>query len=694
LYQEGFFRQAIDASGWQQDAYPFNEPAMLPIQPARNNEGDWLRVPLRLPGRTVLLRVWKAAVGRTALYLLDSNDPLNSPADRGITAKLYASGSEMRFLQDLTLGVAGWRVIDALHPELEVCHLNEGHAAFAVLERARAVALRSGVSFWEAFWATRGGNIFTTHTPLDGAFDRFDSALIRKYFAIAKGFADETGMAVKDLLALGRTDGGNENEPFNMGYLALRGSALTFGVSRLHGAVSRQLFRRIFPRWPASQVPVGHITNAVHMPSWDSVEADKIWTDACGKARWRGMPDELAPSIECVSDEALWTLRGESRQCLVRHVRSRLKLQLAGRGHPPETVRLVEGVFDPNVLTLGFGRRFAGYKRPTLLLRDRARLLRTITDERRPVQLVIAGKAHPGDDEGKRMIREWIEFAQDPLCRRRVVFLEDYDIALAQELVQGVDVWINTPRRPWEASGTSGMKSLVNGGLNLSVLDGWWAEAYEPGVGWAIDAGPERCSRDRDREDSERLYTVLEEEVVPEFYDRDESGLPRAWLTRVRKSMARLSPIFASTRLVREYLAQAYLPAADEVNSRLADGARAAKSMALWVQRVRRCWAGLHLGEPTISREGDQRNFAVAVYLGEMAPEDVRVELYADSVGEEAAVTVPLVRKEPLTGAMNSYIYSGRVADTRPADHFTVRIIPQHPGVRVPTELPLILWQR
>ncbi len=693
LYQEGYFRQVIDNAGWQREAYPYNEPAMLPIQPARA-DGAWLRIPLNLPGRTLLLRVWKVAVGRSVLYLLDSNDPLNSPADRGITAKLYGGGSEMRLMQEIVLGVAGWRAIEALHPETEVCHLNEGHAAFAVIERARLLASRSGLHFWEAFWATRGGNVFTTHTPVEAAFDRFDAALIAKYLTYTRNGSDDAGAAVQDLLALGRTRADAQDEPFNMAYLALRGSAVTFGVSRLHGVVSRRLFQPVFSGWPTVEVPIGHVTNGVHVPTWDSAEADDLWTTACGKERWRGMADDLGASVDGVSDDALWVMRGENRCHLVESVRRRLRRQLAERGLPPAAVALAERALDPNVLTLGFARRFTEYKRPNLLLRDPERLRRLLANQQHPVQIVIAGKAHPEDGEGKRMIREWILFAQRPDCRRQLVFLDDYDLSLAQELVQGVDVWINTPRRPWEACGTSGMKVLVNGGLNLSVLDGWWAEAWEPGLGWAIgDDHDDIAGGDRDQADTERLYAVIEQEVVPAFYDRDLSGLPRAWLQRMRRSMASLTPAYATTRMIREYLSKAYVPAAEGLRQRLAEGAAAAKGMALWEQRVRRYWSGLHLGEPKVSHEGDAWRFLLPVYLGEMAPEDIRVELYADPVAGGAPEALPLTRGEPIPGSVNGYIYSGQAPGSRPAEHYTVRLVPYYPGVRVPAEMPLILWQ-
>ena len=609
LYQEGYFRQMIDAAGWQQEAYPYNEPSTMPIQPVLGKDGGWLRIGIELPGRKISLRVWCALVGRTTLYLLDSNDPLNGPVDRGITGKLYGGGDEMRLLQEIVLGISGWRAIELLEPNVEICHLNEGHAAFAVFERARSFAQRLGLTFWEGLWATRAGNVFTTHTAVPAGFDRYPPELIAKYVAPISGVLQQMGIALPDLLALGHADSDRADDPINMTYLALRGSLLAFGVSQRHRSVSRRIFQKLFPGWPERQVPVMHVTNGVHMPSWDSREADRIWTAACGKDRWRGMPDELGCLIETLSDEALWALRGAARQALVGSVRQGLKRHLSWRGLAPEIVAQADNVFDPNILTLGFARRFTGYKRPNLLLWDIARLGRLLNDPLRPAQLVVAGKAHPDDEQGIDMIREWIECARQSEFRQRVVFLEDYDISLAQELVQGVDVWINTPRRPWEACGTSGMKVLVNGGLNLSELDGWWEEAYDAKLGWAIGDRSGDLDANRDDQDAEELYTTLEGRVLPEFYARDAAGIPRAWLSRVRASMATLTPAYSSTRVIREYMTKAYLPAAQALRERLARGAEVAKQMAIWERRVRRCWHGLHIGPPSAAQSGNSQRF-------------------------------------------------------------------------------------
>jgi glycogen phosphorylase len=694
LYQEGYFRQIIDAAGVQHEAYPFNDPGSLPIEPAQGPDGAWLRIPLDLPGRTVSLRIRQALVGRIKLYLLDANDPVNSPADRGITGKLYDAGNEIRILQEVVLGVAGWRTVEALAPDVEICHLNEGHAAFAVLERARAYMRRSGLSFREALWATRAGNIFTTHTPVAAGFDRFPADALAKYARYVEGFLAEAGIGLDEFLALGRARSGDENEPFNMAYLAMRGSMLSFGVSRLHGQVSRHIFQLLFPRWPEAEVPVGHVTNGVHVPSWDSPGADELWTAACGKERWRGLPDALPELIASLSDEELRVMAGEERQILIEQVRTRLARQLGSRGYPPEIVAQSANVLDPNALTLGFARRFTGYKRPNLLLTDPARLARLLNDPARPVQLVLAGKAHPADDEGKEMIREWIDLAQRLEFRQRVVFLEDYDIALAQELVQGIDVWINTPRRPWEACGTSGMKVLVNGGLNLSERDGWWEEAYAPEIGWAIGDGREHPAGEGDAEDAEALYAILEEEVVPEFYARDAAGMPRRWLERVRRSMASLTPTYSSSRMARDYVERYYLIGAAELRRRTADGGEPARAMLSWEARLRQHWSELHIGETSLSRDGEAWSFSVPVYLGEIAPADVAVQLYADPRDAELPFLGELRRAEAIIGTTNGHIYTGTAPTTRPVEEYTVRIVPHYPGARVPAELSLILWQK
>ena len=562
LYQQGYFRQEIDKDGAQQALYPYNDPGQLPITPLRQPNGEWLRLEIILPGYSVWLRAWEVQVGRAKLYLLDSNDAANFPAHRGITSELYGGGPELRLKQEMLLGIGGWRLLVALGIQPDVCHLNEGHAAFAVLERARSFMEANAQPFEVALAATRAGNLFTTHTAVAAGFDRFTPALIEQY--LGHYATDKLGISLHDLLALGRQNPNDPSESFNMAYLAIRGSGSVNGVSRLHGQVSRQLFSPLFPHWPVDEVPVGHVTNGVHHPTWDSAAADELWTRACGKDRWLGMKENLEQQgIRSVPDENLWQLRTDSTECLVDYARERLARHYAAAGASAKTIEEANHLFDPKILTLGFARRFATYKRPNLLLHDPERLLRLLSNPQRPVQLMIAGKAHPADKEGQALIKEWIHFIRRPEVRPHAIFLSDYDMQLTERLAQGVDVWLNTPRRPWEACGTSGMKVLVNGGLNLSELDGWWAEAYVPDLGWAIGDGQEHGNDPSwDAAEAEALYERLEREVIPEFYTRNEKGIPTAWVNRMRESMARLTPHFAADRAVREYTEQHYLPAA------------------------------------------------------------------------------------------------------------------------------------
>jgi starch phosphorylase len=692
LYQEGYFRQMLDATGHQREVYPYNDPTCLPIQPVADAIGGWMRVRVNLPGRALFLRVWQAKVGLARLLLLDSNDLGNGAGDRGITAKLYGGGAEMRLLQEIALGVGGWSALDALGIAATVCHLNEGHAAFAIVERARRFMRCTPTTFAQAWWATRAGNVFTTHTPVAAAFDLFAPELIEQYF---RTYLPQCGLSMADFLALGRKDPNDVGEPFNMAYLALRGCARANAVSELHGEVSRHLFDGLYPDQPEADVPIGHVTNGVHMPSWDSRWSDELWTRACGKERWLGTVENLAEALRAIDDRTLWELLGAGRADLIAYARERLAWQLGQRGAPAERIDEAAQVLDPNTLTIGFARRFVEYKRPNLLLRDPDRLARLLLSPRRPVQILVAGKAHPDDEAGKQMIHAWLEFVSRPDVRTRAVFLEDYDIALAQKLVQGVDLWINTPRRPWEACGTSGMKVLANGGLNLSTLDGWWAEAYTPDVGWAIgDSQRDRIEAQADAEDAERLYRLLEDEVVPLFYECDEHGIACGWVRRMRASISRLAPAFSSNRMLQQYVEELYLPAAAAFEKRRENGAALAKELAAWGAALETGWSRMHFGELRVDRRNGELHFRVPAYLGEIEPDAVCIELYADPVAGSDSVRQPMTRGEPIAGARNSFVYAASLSTSRPPSHFTPRIVPCHPHARVPAECPRVLWQR
>jgi starch phosphorylase len=693
LYQQGYFRQVLDKDGAQQAFFPYNDPGQLPITPLREANGEWLRLKLDLPGYPVWLRAWQVEVGRVKLYLLDSNDPANLPAHRGITSELYGGGPELRLKQEMMLGIGGWRLLRALGIQPEVCHLNEGHAAFAILERARSFMQETGQPFEVALAVTRAGNLFTTHTAVAAGFDRFAPALIEQYLG---GYAEQKlGITLRHLLGLGRGNRNDPTESFNMAYLAIRGSGAINGVSRLHGKVSRQLFEPLFPRRPLDEVPVGHVTNGVHMPSWDSAPADELWTEACGKDRWLGTTETLEKDIRRVSDDRLWKFRLAAVKSLVEYARERLSRQLAASGASPQAIDDAKRLFDPNALTLGFARRFATYKRPNLLLHDQERLLRLLTDPKRPVQLIIAGKAHPADQAGQSLIQQWTRFIRRPEVRPHAIFLSDYDMLLTEQLVQGVDVWINTPRRPWEACGTSGMKVLVNGGINLSELDGWWAEAYTPETGWALGDGREHGDDPAwDAVEAGALYDLLERQVVPEFYTRDKKGIPTAWVARMRESMACLTPRFSANRSVREYTERYYLLAAAAYLRRAANKGAEGATIANWKHEVEKNWANLRFGEVTADTRSEQHTFTVQVYLNGIAADAVRVELYADGLNGGEPVRQELMRGQRLVGAENGYVYSGTVPATRPAADYTARVIPHCSGVAVPLEADPILWQR
>jgi len=693
LYQQGYFRQVIDKNGAQHALFPYNDPGQLPITPLRKPDGEWLRMEISLPGYRVWLRTWQVQVGRVKLFLLDSNDPANFPAHRGITSELYGGGPELRLMQEIVLGIGGWRLLCALGLKPDICHLNEGHSALVVLERASSCMQETGQPFEAALTITRAGNLFTTHTAVAAGFDRFDPALVRQYLG---GYATERlGISLEEILALGRRNPEDASEPFNMAYLAIRGSGAVNSVSRLHGKVSRHLFGSIFSRWPEREVPVDHITNGVHMPSWDSKEADDLWTKSCGKDRWMGTTENLNEDIQKIPDEQLWGVRTTARRSLIEYARDCLCMQLAVSGASSGDVLEARSLFDPGVLTMGFARRFATYKRPNLLLHDPDRLLRILTNPRRPVQLILAGKAHPADEMSQAMIQDWIRFIRRTEARSHVIFISDYDMLLTEQLVQGVDVWINTPRRPWEACGTSGMKVLVNGGINLSELDGWWAEAYTSGIGWALGDGKEH-EGDPVWDDTEAgaLYDLLEQQVIPEFYDRNENGIPLAWVARMRESMSRLTPRFSANRMVREYVEKHYIPGTTAYRARAADGGVLGRQLNDWLRNLKAKWTELNFDGLNITASGEDYLFEIRLCLGSLDPDSVRVELYAEGINGAEPFRHEMARGLQHEGDQNCYVYSARISSIRPSTDYTARVIPCRSGVAVPLEADCILWQR
>jgi len=692
LYQQGYFRQEIDKEGNQLALFPYNDPGQLPITPARRSNGEWLRIEIDLPGYSVWLRVWQVQVGRIRLYLLDSNDAANYPVHRGITGELYGGGPEVRLKQELVLGIGGWRLLQALDIQPQVCHLNEGHAAFAILERAYSFMQKTGLSFNAALTTTRSGNLFTTHTAVAAGFDCFSPELIHQY--LGEYATKNLGISVQQLLALGRSNSYNGSENFNMAYLAIHGSGAVNGVSRLHGEVSRHIFEPLFPNLPSNEVPVGYITNGVHIPTWDSKEADEIWSEFCGKDRWLGMNKTLEQDFRRVSDERLWEMRVNANKALLKFANEHLARQLTGSGLSPEIIEHTLNLLDPNVLTIGFARRFATYKRPNLLLHDQQRLARLLTNTSYPVQLILSGKAHPSDQQGQDLIKEWIQFIKQYDYNLRIIFLSDYDMQISENLVQGVDVWINTPRRPWEASGTSGMKVLANGGINLSEIDGWWAEAYTPEVGWSIGDGVEHVDEmSWDAIEAEQLYTLLEQKVVPEFYERNENNIPVAWITRMRESMAQLTPRFSADRTVREYTEQQYLPAVNNYLERSSNNGDKGRLLNDTIKQLEDKWDSIHFGEVKVNTVENLHHFDIQIYFNEVNSDQVKVELFSDKINDEAQIVQNMNRGSLIEGESNGYWYFASVSAHRNATDFTARAVPFISSVSVPLEIARITWQ-
>jgi len=671
LYQHGYFRQEIDAEGHQREIHPTWEPSMLPVRPAHDPGGRPLDLRLAGPGGPIRIRAWEVTVGRVRLYLMDTNHPANRPADRTITEALYPAEPWQRLAQEIVLGVAGWALAERLgalgHVPTRVCHLNEGHAAFAVVARAARWAAEHGTDLDAGLWATRAGNVFTTHTPVPAAFDRFDRALVARWLGPALG---ELGCPLDPVLELGRDGPDGASGDVNMAHLALRGAGRVNGVSMLHGEVSRALFAPLFPRWPIPEVPIGAVTNGIHTATWRLVPSLRDDDDPLA-------PVDPSPSwLADRDDEELWVLRRRARLRLIEVIGLR---DAIGAEH-----------LDPDVLTLGYARRFATYKRPTLLAADAQRLRRLMDHHERPVQLVIAGKAHPRDQAGRDLVRAMAELARR-VGFERMVFVADDDIALTRALIAGVDVWINTPRRPLEACGTSGMKILANGGLHCSTLDGWWAEAHRPGLGWAIGDGRDNHDGGLDEAEAAHLLELLETEVVPAFYDRDGAGLPRSWIERIRASIRALAEPFDSGRMVRTYLAEAYEPAAAALGERRRGGAAHATRLRDREARLDAAWERIELGRPRYRRRGDEVAVELPVHLGDLGPEDVAVELYADPTNghQRRSIALELV---PDDGREGRWLARGTVPADRPVEDHTPRIVPHRGEALVPLECDHIRW--
>lgn len=698
LYSQGYFRQYLNADGWQQEAYPYYDFANTPAEMVYGQDGTPMMLQIDYPDHKIDVQVWQVHVGRIRLILMDTNLPSNSPADREITARLYGGDLEMRIRQEILLGIGGYKALLQMGIDPTVCHMNEGHSAFLALERIRHVMESRGLSFDEAKEATSLGNIFTTHTPVPAGNDVFPAAMMDKYFS---AYYTSLGLSRKQFMALGRQNPGDENEPFCMTVLALRLANHSNGVSKLHGDVSRRMWQRVWPEVPVEEVPIGHITNGIHVTSWISHDMMDLMERYLG-FKWRENPTDMKTweRVYTIPDAELWRTHERRRERLVGFARKRLRQQLIRRGATKSEILQADEALDPEALTIGFARRFATYKRGTLLLREIERIVRIMGDPKRPVQLIFAGKAHPRDAEGKDLIRQIIHLARREDLRRRVVFIEDYDLNVARYLVQGVDVWLNTPRRPMEASGTSGMKVACNGGLNMSILDGWWDEGYNKENGWAIGSGEMYDDTQyQDQVESQAMYDTLEKEVVPLFYDRGTDGLPRKWIEKMKNSLATLASEFNTARMVRNYAEMFYVPSAQWVEKVAGTDYSRAVNLSKWKQVVTKNWAAIRFDSveqtsPDKLKVGADLEIRAAVRLGELKPTDVDVQLYIGRIDGHGQLTqTHAVSMECVETNANVYSYKGSIPCCETGIHgYGVRVIPKNPDMPSPYEPGLILW--
>jgi starch phosphorylase len=688
LYRHGYFTQSLSADGWQAERYPADDPNGLPLTLLRDASGDPVKIVVPFPdGKLLTAQVWLAQVGRVPLLMLDSYVEENEPAQHEVTDRLYGGGSEHRLRQELLLGIGGVRAVRAFcaltgHPEPEVFHTNEGHAGFLGLERIREY-VAAGQSFDEALELSRAGTVFTTHTPVPAGIDRFPRELIERYFtADAAG----TGLPIDRVLALGaETYPGGDPHMFNMAVMGMRLAQRVNGVSLLHGQVSREMFAGLWPGFDTAEVPIGSITNGVHAPTWVAREISDLGD---------------SQSAAAADAEQLWEIRRRLRARLVTETRRRLRDSWQQRGASGAELTWIDDVLDENVLTIGFARRVPSYKRLTLMLNDPQRLAGLLLDPDRPMQIVIAGKAHPADEGGKRLIQQMVRFADADAVRRRIVFLPDYDMALARFLVQGCDVWLNNPLRPLEACGTSGMKVALNGGLNLSVRDGWWDEWYDGGNGWEIPTadGVEDPSR-RDELEASALYELIAKSVAPLFYDAQADGVPLGWVEMLKHGLRSLGPLVQADRMVGDYVTTLYAPAARASRALAADANVTARGLAAWKARVRQAWSGVRIehveadgAEPSLGAVLDVR---VTALLGELSPEDVCVEVVYGRLGEDDELVDPsyaALAADDSAQAPHTR-FSGSVELAHPGPFgYTVRVLPSHPLLASRADLGLVAY--
>jgi len=699
LYSRGYFRQRLSPDGWQQEFYPTADFYQMPLKLMRDAEGQAIRIEVEFPDRVVTCQIWRADIGRVPLYLLDSNVLENEPTDQGITDTLYGGDQEMRLRQEMILGIGGMRALRALGIQPTVCHMNEGHAAFLTLERLRQFKQDHDCDLSVAREVLINGNVFTTHTPVPAGFDVFPPDLLDRYLSKT---VNDAGIPVRELLGMGRIDPENEGEAFNMALLALKNSNYVNGVSKLHASVTRGMFGGLWPDYPEDEAPIDAVTNGIHTLTWISRRFADLYDDNLG-TMWRREPHntEAWADVDDIPDDELWSTIENGRADLVRFVRRRLQEDTERRHMSRVDFNVMSSILDPHALTIGFARRFATYKRATLLLADKDRLLRLISDTDKPIQFVFAGKSHPRDDGGKNLIQEIVKFVEHGGGRTRMVFLEDYDMAVARAMVQGVDLWLNNPRRRMEASGTSGMKVVPNGGLNCSILDGWWDEGYDPECGWAIgDRSQPFDEGQQDWLDSRALYGVLEGEIIPRFYDRGANGLPQGWLKMVKKSIKTLAPQFSTSRMVHDYATKFYMPAAESYRRLEADGLQGARSALDYKARVRAAWDQVRIVNVSHSNGqvqpiGSELIVRAAVELGSLQPSDVCAEVVVGKIGPNRDLIDTQSTDMAYQGVLDgNHTFEATVmCDRRGYQGYTMRVLPKNDNIVIAHELPLVRWE-
>ncbi|WP_020475468.1 alpha-glucan family phosphorylase [Zavarzinella formosa] len=698
MYREGYFRQYLNADGWQQERYPENDFFSLPLIGVKKDDGSPLTISVSLPGRELFARVWRIDVGRVPLYLLDTNIPQNSAQDRNITAQLYGGDENTRIQQEIVLGIGGLRALRAMGIIPTVCHMNEGHSAFAALERARVLIEEKNFDFATAIEAVKAGTVFTTHTPVPAGNDAFPPHMMDQYFS---EYLKSLKLDRYGFMALGRENPQNDGEKFSMTVLALHTANVSNGVSKLHGVVSRKMWKALYPELPEQEVPITSITNGVHTLTWVAPEIAVLFDRYLGSA-WQEKPTafEVWAKADNIPDAELWRTHERCRERLVAVTRVRQARTLERLGAPRSEVQAAEEILDPQALTIGFARRFATYKRGALIFRKIDRLLAVLNHKDRPVQLLFAGKAHPKDQGGKELIAQVAQYAKRNELRRKVVFLEDYDMNVARYLVQGVDVWLNNPRRPLEASGTSGMKVCVNGGINLSILDGWWDEGYRSDNGWKIGSGEELADTNyQDELESNALYELIEREIVPEFYTRGADGLPRAWIKRMKRSISTNVSAFNTNRMVSDYTQICYMPSQERYASMSAGDYAGAKELATWRRRLNDGWKSVKVEEVTAPRPdsmhvGDVLNVKARVQLGSLTPADVEVQLYhgvLDNSGDIMHPKLAIMETSPTAGLTNMFGVAVKCQASGQYG-FTVRVLPKNKSLPSSFEPGLVTW--